>query len=134
MSVYWLTCLYKIGTSFCFVFLTILYIVLTKALAWKASHGLGANILGPLVIFQIYRKDHICLQWSSPVCVDCLCFGQINIQIYSWPENLANIFMNEYIHLEVFKYSNKLKYFICRNSTNSTNECLNIFVALKSNK
>ena len=58
-------------------------------------------------------------------------FGQMNIQIFVWPQNLTNICMNEYICLESFKYFNIFEYLKCKHSKNWKNECLIIFVALK---
>ena len=63
--------------------------------------------------------------------VSFLC--QMNIRIYSWPRNLANICTKENICLYIF-FSNIIEYLQCKNSKTSTNKCLNIFVAVKSNK
>ena len=40
--------------------------------------------------------------------------------------------MNVYIHLEILENFNLFKHFLCKNSKSSTNGCLKIFVALKS--
>ena len=52
-----------------------------------------------------------------------------------WLLNIWNICTNDYIGVEIFKYSKLFKYLQCINYKNkSRNECLNIFVTRKYNK
>ena len=61
-------------------------------------------------------------------------FGRIIIQIYLLHQNLLNICINEYIRLEIYEYLKEFEYLLCKNPINSTNECLNTFIAQKYNE